>query len=585
MLPDLNVLLNVLARMLVLAAVVVGSIAIVVIRFRDELFGKPKKTDKDQELNPEVELTDEEKGRYPLTLATKPHLIMLGEKMRFQHTQIKGPTGVGKNYYGLLPWLCQDIFRRAGTIILDNKGSMRGQVAAYVKAAGRQHEARYLSLSRPDLSDIYNPLVDPDPHVVAERFFEAFYQDDQTPTPHYKEHAKSFLLDLFTLFHKMNVVPTMEQVRSIAFDQDTLALLLRKAPDCREAREMRIRLVAGMKGDEYRNSFLGLVNKLTAVCGAPYASVLNTTCPSINMREILAKGQILYVDLAADMYQSTYFRVSTLLLMDLTSCLTERYQKPGVKPSFLYLDEFAGLVYPRVCDLFQKARDARVGITFAHQSDGDLKRYGEITAEGIDRNSRNKVIFQVVGDDAKSVAALFGTRWEERKVVNYKTETGIFGGGYSEKGMTPVREKVYVIHPDILKNQATGEAACIIQRDEKGRSLYQTRLDHAPSSIPPLNENELLKPAQGVQLPALELTNPTPKDPPTPRPASPVNPTAIEALKRLGEKRRAEPLPTVDPAGEAPKVPPAPQSSKSVDPTAAKASPKKPRKKPRAEEP
>ena len=505
-----------------------------------KLFAGSKKTSPGRELNPKEELVEEDLGQCYLMLSPPPLRVAMAEEARLLHTEVIGATGSGKNYYCQLPWIYQDIKRRAGVVIIDPKGAMRNQVAAYVQAAGRQYHARYLSLSRPHLSDTYNPLVDQDPHVVAERFHQAFYQDDNTATPFYKEQAQGFLYDLFTLFHKMNVVPTMDQVRSIAFNQDTLAMLLRTAPECREARELRLRMVVGMKADEYRENLQGLVNKLTALCGSPFAPLLNTTCPSINIRETLTKGGILYVDLAADLYPTSFSRVSTLLLMDLMSCLSARYQKPGLTPAFLYLDEFADLIYPKVGGLVAKARAARVGIIFAHQSLGDLERHGEAMAKAIFESSRNKVVFQVgSGETAETMAKLFGTKTVEREVINYSlNQGGLFGGSPQEKGMTPIREEQFLVHPNDLKNMPLGRAACLIQRGIKGRAPYVVPMLSAPKGIPPLPDDELNLPAQGTQLPPLVLSHDQPMDLPAPRPARPVNPAAIEALKSLGEKRR-----------------------------------------------
>src|SRR5665213_400375 len=227
---DPNSLMDMADRMLEIVALCMGAIITLVVVFRGGLFGKAEEAPLGRELNPEEKLTKEDVGNCYLVLSPKPMQVVMGEESRMLHTEVIGATGVGKNYYCQLPWIYQDIMHGAGVVIIDPKGAMRTQVAAYVRKAGRQSHARYLSLSQPRLSDTYNPLVDQDPHVVAERFHQAFYQDDNTATPYYKEQAQGFLYDLFALFHKMNVVPTMEQVRSIAFNQDALAMLLRNAP-------------------------------------------------------------------------------------------------------------------------------------------------------------------------------------------------------------------------------------------------------------------------------------------------------------------------------------------------------------------
>jgi type IV secretory pathway TraG/TraD family ATPase VirD4 len=293
---------------------------------------------------------------------------------------------------------------------------------------------------------------------------------------------------------------------------------------------------------EYTKVFQGLVNKLTALCGAPFAPLINTTSPSINIRDIVNKGQILYVDLAADMYPSSFFRISTMLMMDLQSSLTDRYQLKDAKPMFLYMDEFADLVYPQVRALIAKAREAKVGVTYAHQSLGELERHGPAIAKGIFESSSNKVIFRVGSPEtAEMLAKLAGTQTVKRDGINYSLQGGIGGmqGSPEAKGLTHVQEEQFLFHPNDLKNLGVGEGLVIVQR-HKGRALYKTRLLTAPTDIPPLKDSDLHKPQAGKAYNALQLDpghRLTVPDKPAP---VPLNPAASNALKKLGEKRRFE---------------------------------------------
>lgn len=503
-------------------------------------WGLGAKKDQGRELNPGNELTETELGKYYLLLSPPPVRVVLGEHHRFQHTQIIGASGVGKNYYALLPMIYQDIRRGAGVIVLDPKGAMRNQVAAYAREVGRLSHAHFLSLSRPELSDTYSSFTDPDPHKVAEGFYEAFYQDDATPTPFYREQAKGFLLNLFTLFHKMDVLPTLDQIRTIAMDQNALKMLLGQAPDCREARETRVQLVDSLDSVEYTKVFQGMTNKLTALCGSKFAPLLNTTSPSINIADVVAKGEILYVDLAADMYPSSYRRVSTMLMMDLQSSLTLRYNK-AVKPVFLYMDEFADLVYPQVRALIAKAREASVGVTYAHQSLGDLEQYGKAIAQGIFESSSNKVIFRVGSPEtAEMLAKLAGTETVKRDVVNYSLQGGIgpMPGSKEAKGLTQVQEEQFLFHPNDLKNLGVGEALVIVQR-QRGRDLYRTKMLSAPPNIPPLKDDQLHKPKEGHRYTALELNSGRRLTVPGEKIGAirtPLQQNTIGSLKQLGQK-------------------------------------------------
>ncbi|MGH7442246.1 MAG: type IV secretory system conjugative DNA transfer family protein, partial [bacterium] len=334
----------------------------------------------DPDLNPLGTLDEREAGQFPVVLmdGDAGPGAALGEQSRFQHTEVVGASGTGKNWFALLPMIEQDIRRGAGVVILDPKSAMRDRVEGFAKAAGRLADLRCLDLAEPSRSTTYSPFLDEHPSHVTERVFSAFYGDDQTPTPHYRNLAKSLLYGFFGLCQRLEVLPTLDQLRAVALDQMLLAALVAKAPTAREARELRTQFLS-LDRKEYAAILQGLANALTDMTTARYAPLLNTTAPGVDLRDVLAQGRILYVGLAADLYQTSFRRVSTLLLMDLQSGLTARYGR-AVRPMFLYLDEFADLIHPQIGALIAKAREARMGITLAHQSLGDLKRFGDALA-------------------------------------------------------------------------------------------------------------------------------------------------------------------------------------------------------------
>ena len=452
-------------------------------------------------------------GAHYIILTPPPHQVVIGEHARFQHLEIIGSTGTGKNYHGLLPMIYQDIKRRAGVVILDPKGSMRRQVAAYARACGRTGHLHCLDLAAPDTSASYSPFQDDDPALVAERVHVAFYSDDLTPTPFYREMAKSLFYNFFGLCHELKVLPTLDQLRTVAMDQAALTMLVAKAPRSREAAELRLQLL-GLPAIEYAKIMQGLVNALTSVTSARYAPLLNTTAPNIDLRQIVTKGQILYVGLAADQYPSSFKRVSTMLLMDLQSSLTKRYSL-DCAPLFLYLDEFADLIYPEVRALIAKAREARVGITLAHQSLGDLRQHGDAIAAGIFENTSNKIIFRVgSAETAEQLARLAGTKTVSRDLINYSLQAdSVLSGGMTAKGLTTVTGEEFLFHPNDLKNLGVGEAFLIVQR-KAGRELHRGQLLTAPPEIPALGQSQLQAPAPGAQQQPLDLGAVAPKTTP-----------------------------------------------------------------------
>jgi intracellular multiplication protein IcmO len=513
-----------------LAVLVVAAAALLRLHMKQR-----QKSSQGRALNPDLDpnFDANQLGAHYIVLTPPPHQVVIGEHARFQHLEIIGGTGTGKNYHGLLPMIYQDIKRKAGVVILDPKGSMRRQVAAYARACGRAGHLHCLDLADPATSAAYSPFQDDDPALVAERVHVSFYSDDLTPTPFYREMAKSLFYNFFGLCHGLKVLPTLDQLRTVAMDQAALAALVAKAPRSREAQELKLQLL-GLPAIEYAKIMQGLVNALTSVTSARYASLLNTTAPNIDLRQVVTKGQILYVGLAADQYPSSFKRVSTMLLMDLQSSLTKRYGL-DCPPLFLYLDEFADLIYPEIRALIAKAREARVGVTLAHQSLGDLRQHGDAIAAGIFENTSNKIIFRVgSAETAEQLARLAGTKTVSQDLINYSLQgDNAFAGGKTAKGLTTVTGEEFLFHPNDLKNLGVGEAFMIVQR-KAGRELHRGHLLPAPPEIQPLGQGELQAPVPGAQQPALVLGAVGPK----PAASLPKTPAAEAALRLFDRKKK-----------------------------------------------
>ncbi|HTB22597.1 MAG TPA: TraM recognition domain-containing protein [bacterium] len=468
-------------------------------------------------LNPEQKLSAWELGEFPLMFTPPPKRFILGEEARYYHLECIGASGTGKNRFFLLPCIYQDILRGVCVIVIDPKSVMLRQIAAYAASCGRSSQLRYLDLANPARSFTYSPFTRDDPSQMAESLYTALFQDDTTPTPFYRETAQSWAYGIFAVFHHLKGCPTFEQIRRLALDQDALKALLGQAPDLAASKELRQQFLT-KSPQEYTELMQGVANKLTAITSAKYAPLVNTTAPGIDLGEVLSKNQILYVGTAKDQYPSSSRLISTLLLLDLQSRLTPRFDKP-VRPCFLYIDEFADVIYPDARDLIAKARAARVGVTFAHQTNGDLKKYGPAVAEGIFDSAGSKVIFRLgAAETAELFAKLAGTWTEKKDLVNFSLDGRSPFAGKVAKGVTTVEGETFLIHPNAMKNLPVGEAYMILQRLGP-RQIFNGRLiDVDRIGIPPLDEGKVTPPAAGQARQPIKLDLLPPKEEPPPGP-------------------------------------------------------------------
>lgn len=492
-----NVLLSILL-------VLMGGSGLAVLHFKPDLFTKKKKDEK-RELNAAYEIPEHEVGDYPLIFTEAPQQVVLGEGARYYHMQVIGVSGAGKNRYGLLPMIYQDIKNGAGAIIFDPKSKMLPQIAAYAQACGRAGQLRYFDLAENRPSYKWTPFTRPDPSQMAESFQEAFYQDDKTPTDFYRQTVLSWSYGVFALYKHLGAIPTFTQLRQLSIDHAALAALVAKAPDFPAAAELRKQFLCETPAD-YTKLMQGITNKLTSITNSLWAPLVNTTEPNLDLASVIEKGEILYVGLASDLYPIGSKRIATLMLMDIQAKMTARYQESHARSIFLYLDEFGDILYPAARDLIAKAREARIGVIFAHQSLGDLEKFGPVVSKALYESAGSKVLFRLgSAETAESFARLAGTITEKKEMVNYALDGEGILAEKRAKGLTPVEGEAFLMHPNDLKGLGVGEAFLILQRQTGPKRFRGALIDVDRIGIPPVKLSTLLPPKNGVHYPSLSL--------------------------------------------------------------------------------
>ncbi len=433
-------------------------------------------------INPPPDVTKEELGKFPLVFSKKPPVV-IAELERYQHIQILGGSGFGKTSRGVLPAIYQDIHNGAGVFVLDVKSNMRDVVASYAQSAGRIREFYYFDI-KDKYSMSYSPFIASEASAVSNRVYKAFFGEDQTPTPYFRETALAFLRPFFTLCYQLGSRPTFLDIHKCASSQKYLAALCDMAPQSEASRILNDDFLE-VSAKSFKDRLQGFVNKL-----APFVDtdsnlyrMLNTTEPDINIQDIITKGKILVFGVAKDFYVEDYKIVSTLALMDLQNAMSLRFQGRH-KGFFVYLDEFKDIVYPGFTDLIAKAREAKIGLMLGHQAQGDLEQLGKSFANTVTTNTSNKMIFHLGSSEtAEGVSRQFGTKTTKDVKKNYSTQGGLLGGG-SVKGYTPTEFEEFLVHPNSLKRLAMGEAFLLIQRRNGPPQTYHAFLDPPPRDLP-----------------------------------------------------------------------------------------------------
>lgn len=176
---------------------------------------------------------------------------------------------------------------------------------------------------------------------------------------------------------------------------------------------------------------------------------------SLDLGRALEEGSIILVSLAterAKVSKENAELFATLLLSDLWTAAQERGKRNGVKPFYVYLDEFQRFVTPTISDNLDEARGFGLHLTLAHQFPNQLLDRGENgrrVYNSIMENASSKVVFRLSHEENLRVMAqwlfmgvmnpeeikheLYSTkvmsyREELKEVVSESTSTGRSSG-------------------------------------------------------------------------------------------------------------------------------------------------------------
>jgi hypothetical protein len=402
-------------------------------------------------------------GDFPVKLNNSN--IMISEQSRYTHLQVIGATGSGKTRFIFYPHIMQDISSGAGVLIFDIKSNMNDKIESFVAKANREND--YYCFNLGDLnSDSYNPLAGDQPGEIFNRIFDALYTDRGNSEQFYIDIAERFLKAAIGVLKKKYETITFEDLYWATVSPKTyLQPICNEFPDVIYAKD----ILDLLKKPDLEKNLMGLVNKLAQFVTPDWAVQINTTKPKIDIGKIVSEGKILLFQVNSGKFQQEYKTISVLLMMHMQAEIARRYstRRDLLKPFYMYLDEFDKIIYPKFPELINKAREAKVGLIFGHQSLGDLKKHGAEFQDQILTNARNKVIFK--SDEpatAEYFSNSFGTKTIERKVKSYAHDGSV-------SGLTDRLEEQFNIHPNDIKFLRLGEGIVKIEDGYSGPTFIQ----------------------------------------------------------------------------------------------------------------
>jgi hypothetical protein len=349
----------------------------------------------------------------------------LSRSSRDKHLYVCGGTGTGKSKF-LENLIRQDIlnWRKSGCglLVLDPHGSLYDNLINWLAWSGLDRPIIPIDLRQDDWVVSYNLVRRrelADPAVLIDNLVDAMAyvwgQRGTDETPLFARWAGNIIR---TLYEKNLALTDAEHLIDQVEKRTRNALTanLEHKPSRQDWR-----FADKLSPKDFEAQIGSTINRLRRfIHNKTLRSIFGLPNVSLDLRKALDDGAIILVSLATERARISKENAelfATLLLNDLWTAAQERGKRDGVKPFYVYLDEFQRFVTPTISDNLDEARGFGLHLTMAHQFPNQLLDRGESgqrVYHSIMENAASKVVFRLQHDENLSAMA----RWLFMGVMN-----------------------------------------------------------------------------------------------------------------------------------------------------------------------
>jgi len=330
---------------------------------------------------------------------------------RDKHLYVCGGTGTGKSKF-LEHLIRQDIRHwhksKCGLIVLDPHGNLYDSLMEWLAWNDRVFDLPIvpIDLRQDDWIVSYNVLRQrsADPQVLIDNVTDAMAyvwgQGDTNQTPLFARWAGNVIRALYekklTLVEAEYLVDRVEKQIRYAMTSD-----MKDKPSRQDWA-----FADTLNPKDFEAQIGSTVNRLQRfIRNQTMRSMFGQPTVSLDLGRALEEGSIILVSLAterAKVSKENAELFATLLLSDLWTAAQERGKRDGVKPFYVYLDEFQRFISPTISDNLDEARGFGLHMTLAHQFPNQLLDRGENgrrVYNSIMENASSKVVFRLSHED------------------------------------------------------------------------------------------------------------------------------------------------------------------------------------------
>ena len=394
-----------------------------------------------------------------LLLGTDPQgqLVIVTDSQLAAHGLILGATGSGKST-SLLSILCDEITRGAPVVAVDLKGS--AQFTEQLQTAAQQAGRPFLEW-KPEGPLHWNPLAYGDASELKDKLISA----ETFTEPHYQRAAERYLQTALQVHQA--VAPdrpvTLGAVVGL-LNPNTLKAMLTHAPQ-----ELISRVgpyLTSLNRDQ-TSGILGLESRLAILSESAVGEYLQPASipeDQIDLRHALTGGdEVVLFSLNSSRYGKMTGQLAAMIIQDLITVAGHRQNLSSRPLRLIAVDEFSALDADNILNLFVRSRSAGMSVMLSTQELADLDRLADEFREQVVGNIGVLLAHrQNVPDSAELIASMIGTHkvWQ----TTMQTEKVRTLGGIKTRGTglgTGKEVEEFIIHPNIIKNLATGQAVLV----------------------------------------------------------------------------------------------------------------------------
>jgi hypothetical protein len=379
---------------------------------------------------------------------------------RVMQSVVFGATGSGKTTL-LKNIITQDLFRVLGPsedrhripmLIFDGKGDQEFlfDLLPAIEAAGRMHQLRVLSPSRPDISVRYNPFFS-DAGLYEEHsglVFESFDQEEDF----FHGHQGTYLTDISRVltytgkrynFHDVMVMALdpVVQREQIAIARARLRTLEGVSHQRRLNFEMSAKMLLQSLQDRERiTKIQGLLNQLMTFLQDELSIVTGAYDEMLSLDEVIDQELILFVSLNTNKNSKAVTALGRMLLQNMQLMIGKRYEneqerrrenRPMVS---VILDEFAPFAYSNFAQILQMARGTNTAFLFALQALPQLLTVGRGFRDDVSSAPNTTMLLRTKDEETAQYFLKASARVPQKRRTLTVQRTGVFEEKYEPVG-------------------------------------------------------------------------------------------------------------------------------------------------------